>query len=920
MIFEFLRHRAFPVIWGFLIVLACSGTSYPSDPNATDFYGYRVSSIQVLGLTGMDEAYFFDLLDLNPGTRLSAGRLRKAVSRVFAKGLFQDISVETSGADVTNKTVSLLVRVREKQRIYRIYVHGNEYVSYSGLKRATGLYRGQQFKEDMIPGIRDKALKFLNNQGFPDSAVKVAVEPLDGRNLVKLTVEVAEGKPDMIRKVKVTGEGDLEYATFILALREGSIFKREEVLADLKKIREKLRNKGYYKAGVPDWSFTDGVLTVQIDSGPKYEFEFQGNEAFSSGRLRDEFRFEELEGDYGKEVLEDAARRYMLFYRNHGYPFAQVAAMFERPGDKVILSFYIYEGGEVTVREIKLEGVSLAPDKIDDILGFLGYRQGVPYSEDRIEKGISKMISLYNAIGYLKAEVLEVSKDFSTYPGGVIIRIVVSEGPKTIVHRVSPLGNTLFPDNEILKLIALEPGAPYNEVDVADARYRLLDMYGSAGYGDARIEIERSFSDDLTAVDLVFLIDEGNQLRYGKTIVSGNIRTKDELIYREFGLKEGQPYDYREVLKGKQRLHKMGIFSEVDVEVVEGQDETRDRDIIVNVKEGPFGSVDVGVGYGSYDKGRASIEIGHRNLMGLNRRISLKGELSSLLRRVSLNYEDPWLLLNYRLPLRATILAEKSRELDADTRDVRFESRKFSLIAGIERELTDELTAYLQYEYAFIDTFNVAPGEILSREELGILGLGSISPSLVRDTRDNPFNPGSGSVNALVVKWASGLLFSESTFVKPTIQSSWHFSLASPLVLACSLKSGLAWPLGDTEDLPIKERFFLGGGSSVRGFAQDKLGPQSADGTFIGGNAFVLLNFELRLDVWRDLGLVAFVDGGNVWRKISEFDPSELRYSWGGGVRYDTPVGPFRLDYGRKFDRKVGENAYEIHFNLGHAF
>lgn len=920
MIFKFLRHHAFPVIGGFLIVLAFSGTSYPSGPVAADFYGYRVSSIQVLGLTGMDEAYFLDLLDLNPGTRLFAESIRKGVSRVFAKGLFQDISVETAGTDVTNKTASLLVRVREKRRIYRIYVHGNQYVSYSSLKRSTGLYRGQQFKEDMIPGIRDKVLKFLHDQGFPHSTVGIVVEPVDGSNLVKLTVEVAEGEPDMIRKVRVTGEGDIGYATFLLELREGSIFQREKILADLKKIREKLRKKGHFKAAVPDWSYSNGVLAVRMDSGPKYELQFQGNEAFSSGRLRDEFRFEELEGDFGNEVLEDAARRYMLFYRNHGYPFAQVAAMFERPGDRVVLSFYIYEGGEVAVREIKLEGVSLAPEKIDDILGFLGYRQGAPYSEEQIERGIGKMISLYNAIGYLKAEVLEVARDFSTHPGGVMIRIVVSEGPKTIVRRVSPLGNTLFPDNEILKLIALEPGAPYNEVDVADARYRLLDMYGSAGYGDARVEIERNFSQDLTSVDLVFLIDEGNQLRYGKTIVSGNIRTKDELIYKEFGLKEGEPYDYREVLKGKQRLHKMGIFAEVDVDVVEGQDETRDRDIIVNVKEGPFGSVDIGIGYGSHDKGRASIEVGHRNLMGLNRRISLKGELSSLLRRVSLNYEDPWLLLNYRLPLRATILAERSRELDADTRDVRFESRKFSFIAGVERELTDELKAYLEYEYAFIDTFNVAPGEILSREEIGILGLGSISPSLVRDTRDNPFNPRGGSVNALVVKWASALLFSESTFVKPTIQSSWHFPIASPLVLACSLKGGLAWPIGDTEDLPIKERFFLGGGGSVRGFAEDKLGPRSADGTFIGGNAFVLLNFEFRLDVWRDLGLVAFVDGGNVWQEISEFDPSELRYSWGGGVRYDTPVGPFRLDYGRKFDREEGENAYEIHFSLGHAF
>jgi outer membrane protein insertion porin family len=170
-----------------------------------------------------------------------------------------------------------------------------------------------------------------------------------------------------------------------------------------------------------------------------------------------------------------------------------------------------------------------------------------------------------------------------------------------------------------------------------------------------------------------------------------------------------------------------------------------------------------------------------------------------------------------------------------------------------------------------------------------------------------------------MLKFASGILLSETEFIKAVVQSSWYFQLRRGLVFAFSFKGGAAHGLGESAELPLIERFFLGGRNTVRGYTHDTLGPKGAEDNPTGGNAFVLFNTEFRISLGRGFGLVAFVDSGNVWKKISNVS-TELRYTTGLGLRYNTPIGPVRIDYGYKLNRERGESAGEIHFSLGHAF
>ena len=163
------------------------------------------------------------------------------------------------------------------------------------------------------------------------------------------------------------------------------------------------------------------------------------------------------------------------------------------------------------------------------------------------------------------------------------------------------------------------------------------------------------------------------------------------------------------------------------------------------------------------------------------------------------------------------------------------------------------------------------------------------------------------------------MIFSETDFVKAMFNGSFYKELSKRFVGAVSLRGGIAHSFGTTTELPLVERFFLGGRSTVRGYEQDTLGPKGSDGTPTGGNAFLAANIELRTYLGKDIGLVAFLDGGNVWVNINDINLS-FKYTSGIGLRYSTPVGPLRVDYGYKLNRETGESHGEIHFSIGHAF
>jgi outer membrane protein insertion porin family len=273
------------------------------------------------------------------------------------------------------------------------------------------------------------------------------------------------------------------------------------------------------------------------------------------------------------------------------------------------------------------------------------------------------------------------------------------------------------------------------------------------------------------------------------------------------------------------------------------------------------------------------------------------------------------------LPFRTIFLYENRTELDPSTKEILYKLRRYAVTSGVEKKLSDTMKAEFYYEFSLVRTTDVKPDVVLIKEDTGTLAISGVKPALIYDTRDNPFDPKKGVLAGISMKLATFLFLSEVNFIKTEIYGSTFHKLSKRITLALSARGGVAYGLGSTEQLPLVERFFLGGRSTVRGYAQDTLGPKGADGTTpTGGNAYLMGNVEFRTDIGRGLGLVPFFDMGNVWLSAGEINPMKLKYTTGLGLRYNTPVGPLRVDYGLKLSRQTGESRGEIHFSVGHAF
>lgn len=381
--------------------------------------------------------------------------------------------------------------------------------------------------------------------------------------------------------------------------------------------------------------------------------------------------------------------------------------------------------------------------------------------------------------------------------------------------------------------------------------------------------------------------------------------------------KENTPFDTSLLSKERQKLYKLGLFSDIYMEPLdtfEGK-----KDVLIKLKEGNAGAVEISLGYAEYELYRGIIDLSYRNLMGMNREASLRLELSSLEKRYIIQYYEPW-FMQKELPFRLFILGEDKREINIDTREIRYKLIRHTVAAGFERKIGNVLRGELYYDFSLVNTFDVKPDVVLSKEDTGTLIISGLRLGIIYDTRDNQFYPRRGIFAGASLKFTSPVFLSETNFVKLMLYGNIYHEIARGVVLAASLRGGVAQGYFDTNELPIVERFFLGGRTTVRGYDQDTLGPKGSDGNPIGGNTFLMENVELRTSIGKNFGIVAFLDGGNVWIKTGDINMSDIKFTAGVGLRYNTPVGPVRIDYGRKLQKEAGESAGEIHFSIGHAF
>jgi len=902
-------------------MLMFSSTAFPA---ASGFSGLPVTAIVIkndLGNPWPHPEQVLPLIEVKPGDHFSSQAIRDGIGYLYLKGLFRDIRVDgfPDGDGVRLEYTLFPITV-----VDNIVINGNHALSRGKILEVLTGVEGKELREEKLPGYKANIIALYQSEGFYNALVSFQARPLKDPHHVALLVNIQqEGKPTILEEVHFTGNTVFKEKDLLKIMKSkmGDRLRTDLLLdTDVEAIRQKYAKAGYpaAKPGPVNVSFRDGkaYVTIQVSEGPKVTVKFTGNHAFSSSKLRDALLIWS-EHDVSDAIIASSTDKIRSLYYDDGYANVSVGVMKTEAPGSLDLEFSIQEGLRETVLKIDVRGNTYFPTK--QIKGEMSLRESgwftsTPYREDLLDRDMDYIHDRYVDAGFLAVSV----KKTVTFveDGKAVVEIDIDEGPQTRTGTVTFEGDTAFTAAELLGIVSLKPGAPYNERLVDEDRYRILSAYSNKGYLYAKVDVEKKTADG--TVDIKYKISEDLQVKIGRIILRGNEKTKDSVIMRELLVKPGGPYDYGAVLKSQQRIYRYGYFGLARFEPLHPEEKDYVKDLLLSLEERPAGSVEFGVGYGDLDHFRSSVEVAYRNLWNSAHYAGIRFEESTILSRVVLNYQQPW-AFGYNLQGKFALLWSDQKNINSDTREIYYETRSNSASYGVEKAL-DHVKASLTYQYENVDNYNVEPGAILSPEDVGFVFISSISPSLIWDLRDNIFNPRTGALYGVVIKEALKQLGSEADFTKVSVQSSWYIPSGADSVVALSARVGMAWPHRDTIEVPIHERFYLGGSTTVRGYTQDSVGPQAGSPLVpTGGDSMLLFNAEYRWNVTKSFGLVLFSDAGNVWIG-QDLHIDDLRASYGAGIRYGTPIGPLRIDYGQKIHRRPGESPGEIHFNIGHTF
>jgi outer membrane protein insertion porin family len=570
----------------------------------------------------------------------------------------------------------------------------------------------------------------------------------------------------------------------------------------------------------------------------------------------------------------------------------------------------------------------------------------------------------------------------------VDVRYAVTEGPRTLVGSVAFQGNTALGEPQLRAVMTTAADRPYSEGEIAADRDRIDLEYRNRGYEAIVVTPVIALVDNGTRADIRFDITEGPQVIVDHVIIVGNQRTSTETIEREVQLKPGQPLGYAARIETQQRLAALGLFRRVAVDELRLGGGER-RDVLIQVEEAPPTTIGYGGGVEggtrlrpTGDGGQAEerfevaprgfLEISRRNLWGKNRAVTL-------FTRVSLRSRDIVLSANgIRLeqPAESSYGFNEYRVVGTFREPRLFDTRADGLVTGIldqairssfnfvRREARAEAGVRFSTRYSVAGRYSYEHtrlfDERFTEEEKPLIDrlfpqvrLSKFSGSFIRDTRNDVIDPDGGTFVIFDSELAPRLVGSEVGFIRTFLQGFAYYRVPAPrrTVLAFGARLGLAHgfrrtvvregPEGDpilggngqpivdvVQDLPASERFFAGGDTTVRGFSLDRLGSDatiSPTGFPTGGNGLVVLNGELRATLIGSFGAVAFLDAGNVFLRATDLDFGQLRAAAGFGVRYQSPVGPIRIDLGFKLDRRELspgrlERRSVLHISLGQAF
>ncbi len=635
------------------------------------------------------------------------------------------------------------------------------------------------------------------------------------------------------------------------------------------------------------------------EASPSVRFAFEGLQELKERHLLTAAR-RELDA-YSKKKRRladaaDAAYSMELYCRDEGYAHAKVGFAVEPEG----LVFTVEEGPLVRLGPVRLEGVAQVPyEELEPLVAFEsgGFKAPV-FREAEVRGAAGEIESAYLLRGYLRVNVARPVVTFSEDRAEARVLVRIEEGPQYIVERVEFEGIAHVPDDGAT-------GEPYHVRVPAQLAGKIRRFLLDRGHQRLRVSGSAVVDHERARAVVRIQATPGPVVRLRSLAFEGRERTRENFLRERIPIEVGDIVAQHLLDRGLDNLFSSGLFQLVRPRLAPAGD--AEADLSIELKELLARTVDFEVGYGSYEQARAAVRYRDRNLFGLARTLEVEARVSLKSYATKVLFKDPFVLGDKNtLEIGVGYLAREEPSFDLEAID-------FDLI--VSRDFDGPYDARFGYRMRFEDADDAPPDE-----QAGFIRTAGLFLAVRRDTRDSLVLPTAGSLVRLGVLWSSPTLGADLEFLELDFRATRHVRLSDRAVLAVGTRLRTREILNNDANLPIQERLFLGGESSVRSFGESELGPFDANRDPLGGLTALEAHIELRVRTWRDLHVAGFLDAGNIAVDAFSFD-GPPGYAVGLGFRYYLPVGPIRLDFGYNPGRLfAADQAWALHLAFGFSF
>ncbi len=935
--------EASPGVWAGLLsaLLWAAASAPPALAQAVhggdeSYWGRPVIRVRLDSDASLDLRNFPDQVVQNAGEPLDPAKVRQTLKNLFSTGRFRDLRADVTALDAG---VELVLVARAALFVGIVRVEGvRKPVDPAVLVTASGLRLGQKFDDEDLERARERLTAVLKENAYHDARVEHRVTPDPATQVAEILFLVVPGESAKLGSIEF--HGDL--AVPIQKLTSTSGWKVRAHLTSVRLERGLFKiHQLFLKLGHPQALITilarefnpqnnTETLAIQIEPGPLVRVSLEGAK-LSQSKLRAILPFDR-EGSLDETGVALGAASLREYFERQGYFQAKVDGRISLSADSRtaeivyqvqlgqagVFAGFEFQGNHHVPAEELSEVVSLDPK---DFL-----RERGLFSEGLLASDAFRLKTLYARNGYPNAEIRpEVIEDHEGRSGRIFVRFNINEGARMTVGRLELEGVSRAAVNEMWPSLVSKPGRAYSPTAAQADRETILRHYADRGYPSASVDFEFTPASNPQEMDLTFHVITGAEERIQRVVVLGRQRTRAGTISRELTLQPGSPLRQSDVLETQRQLYDLGVLSQVQIAPQEPESGETNRTVLVGLEEARRWTVGYGGGIefqrlGSEDpqgdfkvSPRLTLEVSRLNVGGRAQTVSLRGRFSNIEKGGAISYLIPRFPTRRDLSLSITGLAQRSREV------VTFTALRREVLLSLEKRLTPAEFLAVRFSFRKVEALDFPPGAeqqipIASRNaRIAMFGLG-----YGNDRRDEPTDATRGTYNIADAGFSGRKYGSQSNFFRAAFQNATYHRISPHLVFARTTRVAVESTVGGggaAGGIPLPERFFMGGSESHRGFSINQAGPRDpVTGFPLGGEALFFNSLELRVRLANErLGVVFFQDAGNVFSKIqrmrllkftqsSRLDLDFNSLAAGIGVRYKTPVGPFRFDVGYNFN------------------